>query len=126
MYSNSTYFEDTGSTLFGQDISSKADEVNDNLKLFNLGDRLKQVHAFIMFLAFFILISLMILKWLFYDFTIGLIKTCVKWESIGIAPKEIFLNNFYRGLDEHQFEKFRSQNVKEIEFLENLIQERSQ
>ena len=108
MFSNSTIFENTGKTLFGHDIGDSSDQVSQKLKVLNLGDRLSQVHSFLIFLALIILILLMLIKWLFYDFIIGIVKACVKRETIGIAPKEVFLNNFYRGLDAHQFEKFRS------------------
>lgn len=63
----------------------------------------------------------MILKYLFYDLAIHYLKLILKSPQIGISPEEVFLNNYYRGLDDDDWNREYAKTQDDIKDLEERI-----
>jgi hypothetical protein len=102
MYSNSTIF-DSQTSVFGNDIGSTSTQLNQRFKWFNLGTRISQVHSFLVFAAILLFIAIIIFKDITYDLIIKKLKKVTKRKHIGISPTEVFLNDYYKGLDAYSW-----------------------
>lgn len=122
MFSNSTIFESEDSTLFGHKLGSSSEQWRQKLKWINLGDRIAQVHSFIIFVAIIVLIVIILFKNLIYDFIIKFVLKKLN-PNLGHTQTELVLRNYYCGLDQDNFTKEYDKTVAEIRLVKQRILE---
>ena len=70
-----------------------------------------------------LLVLFILIKFVFYDLTVSLIKSLLHKEQIGISPKELFLNNYYAGLDEDSWQRIYDKSKVEKDEIDSKIEQ---
>jgi len=108
MYSNAIIFETQQDKIFGIDVSTETEDIDDNYPWLNIHERISQYHSLIYFASFIVFILIFLSKAVLFKMYRKCKNSCQKNKKLEMI-KEIsqhsstFSTNYFKGLDRSEF-----------------------
>jgi hypothetical protein len=120
MYSNSIIFDSENVNIFGVDVSSTTEGIDEDYSWLDLGDRLNQYHSLIYLIAFLVFVIIFLVKALLIRWIAKCLGCCCKNRKRKLLLSMIdqsanFSNNYYTCLDRLEFNSVSTRLRDDIE-----------